>query len=181
MMIGCAPDGDEVFLMPLKKRKHLACPGDGQSLRERRCGDTGPGKCSAPRPNGRSVCVAEDDDPAPKPVTCPGLCFEDSTEWQSTKSIAACLFRALGQHYDEPWFPTVINEWSALYYQCSHACDYWQGRDEWLAGDEEVRLTVWFEVLDHREQHKRQLNDGCASEVRTTVRCISVGPKHGCA
>ncbi|KAE9533501.1 hypothetical protein AGLY_009139 [Aphis glycines] len=176
MMIGCAPDGDEMFLMPLKKRKHLVCPGDGQSLRERRCGDTGPDKCGAPRPRRRSVCATEDDDLTLKPVTCPGPCFEDSAEWQSTKSTAACLFRALGQHYDEPWFPTVINEWSALYYQCSHACDYWQGRDEWLAGDEEVRLTVWSEVLDYREQHKRQLNDGCNSEVRTTVRCISVGP-----
>ncbi|XP_025191194.1 uncharacterized protein LOC112591565 [Melanaphis sacchari] len=189
-MTCCAPDGDEMFLMPLKKSRHLPYPGDGQPLREGRCGDTGPDKCSALR--SLSLCAAEDDDyPASKPATCPETCFEDSVEWQSTKSTAAGLFRALGRHYDEPWFPTVINEWSALYYQCSHTCDYWRDRDEWLAGDEEVRLTVWSEVLKHREQHKRQLgqshhsvfcdtdeynpnadlmnvHDGCAVEITET-------------
>ncbi|XP_026819399.1 uncharacterized protein LOC113558081 [Rhopalosiphum maidis] len=169
-MTCCAPDGDDTFLMPLKKRKHLRCPGDGQSPRERRCGNMGLDKCDALRPRPRSACAADDCDPAPKQVTFPGPCFEDSAEWQSTKSTAAGLFQALGQHYDEPWFPTVINEWSTLYYQCSHACDYWQCREEWLAGDEEVRLTIWSEVLKYREQHERQQN-GCATEVTKTYGC----------
>lgn len=165
-MACCPPDGEETFLMPLKKRKHLPCPGDGQSLRGKRC-ETGRDKCGAPKPRSRSACAKEVDEQ----VTCPEPCFEDSVEWQSTKSAAAGLFRALGQHYDELWFPTVVNEWSALYYQCNHAADYWCARDEWLCGDEEVRLAVWSEVLRHREQHERQLDQLNRNVLCDTGKC----------
>jgi len=152
-MTWCPQDGEETFLMPRKKRKQLPCPGDGQSLREKRC-ETSRDKCGAAKTRRRNACAGEIDDP--EPVTGTEPCFEDAVEWQSTKCVAAGLFRALGQHYDQPWFSTVINEWSALYYQCNHAADYWCARDESLAGDEEVRLAVWSEVRRHRHQHERQ-------------------------
>lgn len=95
-----------------------------------------------------------------------GLCrnrgrFEDSYEWKVTKSTGACLFRSLGRYYDELWFPTVIREWCMLFYRCNYAesdC-YWQYKDEWLAGDEEVRLAIWSEVILYRGKY-----GGCQEE-----------------
>ncbi|XP_060846703.1 uncharacterized protein LOC132926368 [Rhopalosiphum padi] len=87
--------------------------------------------------------------------------FEDSVEWKWTKCTSESLFRTLGRFYDETWFPTVINEWCELYYRCNYETDYWQHRDEWLAGDEEVRLAVWAEVLRHRDQHDANQSEQC--------------------
>lgn len=149
---------NESFLMPLKRRKRVPCPSDDQPQEpvQSEC-DTGPDKCSMNKPR-QSTC--EDDDPAPKP------CFEDSVEWESTKSTAGCLFQTLGQYYNQPWFSTVVNEWSMLYYQCNHEADYWRYRDEWLAGDEEIRLTVWSEIIRHRDQAADRCDQNVA-EVRT--------------
>lgn len=85
-----------------------------------------------------------------------GKPLEDTPEWQCTKSTAGSLFRLLGRYYDTAWFPTAVKEWSLLYYRCHHADRYWQYRDEWLAGDEQVRLAVWSEVLKHREKYDRR-------------------------
>lgn len=88
--------------------------------------------------------------------------FEDSYEWKVTKSTSACLFRSLGSSYDELWFPTVIREWCMLYYQCNYAERkdiYWKYRDQWLAGDEEIRTAIWSEIIRYRSKY-----GGCREE-----------------
>ncbi|XP_060856747.1 uncharacterized protein LOC132934463 [Metopolophium dirhodum] len=91
--------------------------------------------------------------------------FEDSVEWKWTKCTSEGLFRTLGRYYDETWFPTAVNEWCQLYYRCNHAADYWCHRDEWLAGDEEIRLAVWAEVLRHRDQHDADRSEQCDTDL----------------
>ncbi|XP_050528170.1 uncharacterized protein LOC126898273 [Daktulosphaira vitifoliae] len=103
--------------------------------------------------------------PAPSPDYEPDIPgFDCTTEWKTAKPICTGLFWVLGKYYDETWFPTVIREWSLLYYQCNHHDDYWQYKNEWLEGDEEVRITIWAEILRHRsafdkkrEERKEQL------------------------
>lgn len=85
--------------------------------------------------------------------------FEGSAEWRWTKRTCAGLFRELGRCYDEVWFPTVIKEWSALYYQCNHEADYWRYLDEWTVGDPRVRDAVWLEILTQRSAYDRQRED----------------------
>lgn len=79
-----------------------------------------------------------------------GVRFDSSSEWRWTKRTCSALFRILGQYYNEVWFPTVINEWSELYFRCNYAADYWQRRESWLAGDPEVRAAVLAEIDRHR-------------------------------
>lgn len=106
-----------------------------------------------PLNNGRQSCACPESE---EEDNGRGKRLEDTPEWKCTKSTAGSLFRLLGRYYDSTWFPTVIREWSLLYYRCNHADRYWQYRDEWLAGDEQVRLTVWSELLRHREKHDRR-------------------------
>lgn len=43
-----------------------------------------------------------------------------------------------------------------LYYRCNHTADYWEKKDEWLAGDEEVRLSIWSDILKHRQRFDKR-------------------------
>lgn len=102
------------------------------------------------------VDVDDEESAGPSAKTKHKQKFLDSVEWKWTKSTSAGLFRAMGQYYDEIWFPTVIKEWCMLYYRSNHAADYWQYRDEWLSGDEEVRMAIWTEILKQRDRANRR-------------------------
>ncbi|VVC38404.1 Hypothetical protein CINCED_3A011986 [Cinara cedri] len=82
--------------------------------------------------------------------------FKNSVEWKWTKCTCAGLFRIMGEYYDEMWFATAIKEWCLLYYRCNHTADYWQYKDEWISGDEEVRMAVWNEILKQRDRADRR-------------------------
>jgi len=132
-------DGEDTFLMPLIKKR---CPADDGSPREQ-----------------------DEDDCPPTGAGQSAARFEDSVEWKWTKCTSESLFRTLGRYYDETWFPTVVNEWCQLYYRCNHAADYWQYKDEWLDGDEEIRLAVWTEVLRHRDEHDASHGEQCDTDL----------------
>jgi len=103
--------------------------------------------------------------------------FVDSYEWKVTKSTSACLFRTLGRYYDELWFPTVIREWCMLFYQCSYAKtdDYWRYRDQWLAGDEEVRMAMWSEIIRYRGKYSGYRGEHVKTLQRNEVQGNAVG------
>lgn len=136
-------DGEDVFLLPLKKKRHER----EQTMENRR---------------GQSRATMSEHDAAmyqqPGALNNYGRSgrFEDSLEWRWTKPTCTGLFRVLGRYYDEMWFPTVIKEWCLLYYQSNHTAHYWQYRDEWLTGDEEVRMAVWYQILRHRSEFDRK-------------------------
>lgn len=130
-------------------------------LKENRC----PGEQMAHRPesaSGVSRCARQQDQHALGECACnrpAGRKFVDSKEWQWTQEVCNGLFRAFGKYYDEKWFPTIIREWSLLYYQCTHQDDYWERRDEWLAGDEEIRNTMWSAILFERTKEGERIDE----------------------
>lgn len=137
---------DGVPLVPLKENR---CPGVQQPV-------TRPETPGVLRPEQREQ-HAQGECGCNRPV---GRRFVDSREWQWTREVCNGLFRAFGKYYDEKWFATVVGEWSLLYYQCTHECDYWQKRDEWLAGDEEIRNAVWSAIMFERskvDEHRKDL------------------------
>lgn len=85
--------------------------------------------------------------------------FEQSAQWDYTKKVCTCLFQSLGQYYDEVWFPTVVKEWCMLYYRCNYEDKYWKFKDEWLAGDEEVRMAIWSDILRYRGKYDQRRMD----------------------
>lgn len=147
------------FLMPLKKKKKASERNKQCLLWEyddnKKCGEMK-----------KTECIpgdVDEDDCVDPPQTSDGAepqngssKFKSSVEWKWTKCTSANLFRAMGEYYDELWFPTVIKEWSELYYRCNHTADYWQYKDEWLSGDEEVRMAVWTEILKQRDRAERR-------------------------
>lgn len=150
------------FLMPLKKKPTA-------SERNKQCliwEYDDQQKCQEMK---RRECILDDVDEGPNNEDCSsaqsrnqrpkGNKFKDSVEWKWTKSTSAGLFQAMGQYYNEQWFPTVIKEWCLLYYRCNHTADYWQYRDEWLSGDEEVRMAVWTEILKQRDRADRRRDE----------------------
>lgn len=135
---------DGMTLLPLKMNR---CPGDQRAHRSEAHG-----------PGGR-----DHQNHAAVPANRP---FVDTPEWRWTRDLCAGLFCTLGRYYDEKWFPTVVREWCLLYYRCAHVEDYWQARDEFLAGDQEIRMAVWTEVLAERVENERRL-----AELRRQTAC----------
>lgn len=155
-MIGDNSD-EEVFLLPLKKKdaatdRRCATWRYGSTATGCACGmspERGADGAGCRFPDVRSSAVGR---------------FADTDEWRKTKCTAAGLFRTLARHYDETWFPTVINEWSALYYRCNYSGSYWPYRDQWLAGDKEVRLEVWTEILRYRSKYDKRRRERCTED-----------------
>lgn len=144
---------DGTTLLPLKTNRR---PGDQRAHRPEARGSDG--TSTRDRRNGA----------APSPAD--GRPFVDTPEWRWTRELCAGLFCALGRYYDEKWFPTVVREWCLLYYRCAHVDDYWRMRDEFLAGDQEIRTAVWTEVLAERAENERRL-----AELRRRAACNVAG------
>lgn len=147
---------DGMTLLPLKMNH---CPGDQRAHRPEAHGPGG----SDRRPGRNSSRCRDQQDRVATPANRP---FVDTPEWRWTRDLCAGLFSALGRYYDEKWFPTVVREWCLLYYRCAHADDYWQARDEFLAGDQEIRMAVWTEVLAERAENEQRL-----AELRRQAAC----------
>lgn len=152
-MIGGRPCEDGITLLPLKEER---CPGNQRAHRRR--------ESVLEWDAGALRRVRRDDDgqevqPTAEATVGSARPFEELCEWRWTREVCTGLFRAFGRYYDEKWFPTVVREWCLLYYQSTHSTDYWQTLDEFLAGDEEIRIAVWSSILCERQKNNKRLEE----------------------